>query len=282
MANVKGGAVKDQLALDVALHGFAKLKAAGSSLTCRAVEVAAHRAGCSVRQMWRYVNGQERHEKRAREALTERQLAQVCRAGGNLHLAWSQLRRKGEFTQGYRTFLRAFAAVDPALAQGVREGRGEMLKLLPFLELPKPAHFLEVVEIDHAKLSQLKLYDPVTKHVGHPWATVVIDVWSRTVLGYAVTLGTDEREGAATSESAFLALADALLTYGAFEWIRYDQGADFMGPVAEALDRLGLGLSPCPAYSPWTKPYVERFFRTLKHTMLPEIAAAGFELEEVA
>lgn len=280
MSNVKGGAIKDRLAFDVTMAGFRKIKAAGGTGTCEAVRVAARRAGCSERTYWRRLASGGKGVEKPTVTLTVDQQARIRTTRGNLHLAWLSLSRSGSFTHGYRTFLRAFRALDASLQAGLKGGATAMRKVLPFLELAPPSHFLEIVEVDHALLKHVTVYDPVTKHKGHPWVTVVIDVWSRMIIGYSVTLAT--AGGAATSESVFLALADALNAFGAFEWIRYDQGADFMGPVADALERLNINTSPCPAYSPWTKPYVERFIRTLKHSLLPNIAAAGFEIEEAA
>jgi transposase InsO family protein len=291
MANVKGGAVKDQLALDVALDGFRKLRARGLGIPEGSVAVTARRAGCSIRTVYRRL-AETPPKARSTVRLTPDQLAHVWLSRpqqgedsikkkpvrGNLHLAWEQLRNAGAFPQSYRTFVRAFHRLDRAVQRGLLEGSDAMRALLPYLELAKPSHFLEIVESDHTLLEYLTLYDPVTKRQGHPWLTVVIDVWSRMVLGFSVTL---PAEGAsANAESVFVALADAILTYGKFGTLRFDQGREYMHPVAEALVRLGIGAAPCPAYRGWTKPYVERFNRTLKHTLLPAIAAAGYEIAE--
>ena len=123
--------------------------------------------------------------------------------------------------------------------------------------------------------------------------TIVIDVYSRMVIGFSITLAFPKeggRRGSPSTESAFAAFADGMVgrdydgTFvgGRPEWARFDQGSDFMGPVADALARLGVQLDPVEAEAPQHKPYVERFNGTLKRKYLPKVAGWGEELEAVA
>lgn len=277
----------DELAWQVQRRRLLDMRQRDGSVSRGAVRRVAEMLGCSERTVWRRLN-QEKPKARRRLTLTDQYARVIKLHGGNVSLAWKDLHEAGLATFGYRTLLRAFNALPLARQRGLRDGLTAMRTAHPYLELAPPTRPNEILEIDHALLPDVTLYDPVNRRAGHPWITVIIDVYTRLIVGFSLTLAA--KDGSATSESAFLALADALLGRevedvrigGLFEWIRYDQGADFMGPVAEALARLGVGLAPCEAYTPWTKPYIERFIRTLKEEVLPTLPGYGVSLDEAA
>jgi hypothetical protein len=276
----------DRLKLDQALERLSRARQINDSVSSYNVAVEAEFVGCSKRTIWRALNAIDNpkpSELRATELNLESQ-AVVWNHKGRLKSAWREAVGAGFFERSYRTFVRALGRLPIGVQAGITKGEDAMRAVLPYLDLPRPTRRMEVVEIDHALLPDIVVYDPVSGRRGHPWITIVIDVYSRMVLGFSLTLAigpNGERLGA-TSESAFVALADALMNYGRFEWLRFDQGADFMGPVAEAITRLGIKAYPSPAHSPWTKPYVERFFQTLKRDLLPTCPGYGITLEEAA
>jgi transposase InsO family protein len=241
---------------------------------------------CSERHMWRCWRAKQdaKAPRTKGPALTPEQQAYVWRFRGQMKAAWDAASKHGVFAKGYRTFLRHFHRLPKAIQEGISKSEKAMRAQLPFLDLPRPTHRMEVAEIDHALLDKIVIRDPVSGRHGHPWITVIIDVYSRKILGFSVTLAVGAKGEllGATSESAFAALADAILAYGKFEYLRFDQGADFMYPVANAIERLGIKPWPSPAYSPWTKPFIERWFKTLKYDLLPSCPGFGIALEEAA
>ena len=106
-------------------------------------------------------------------------------------------------------------------------------------------------------------------------------------VGFSITLADP---GIANTESAFAAIADALLgrdydgTFvgGMPEWFRFDQGSDFMYGVADAIDRLGGKTQPAAANTPQHKPFVERMIGTIKANLLPRYAGYGERLGDPA
>ena len=137
----------------------------------------------------------------------------------------------------------------------------------------------------HARLGDFVTRSPLTNRVGHPWVTLGIDVASRVYVGLSVTLADG---GNANTESAFTAIADMLLgrvyedgTFigGMPEWIRIDQGSDFMNGVADAIEMLGGKCQPVEANTPQHKPYVERAIGTIKRRVLPRLPGYGERLD---
>jgi transposase InsO family protein len=287
MAERRAYARIDELAWALRKPALLEARDRNGGISCGAVERTARAFRCSGRTIWRRLK-REPEPRSVGFSLAPGHLIYIRLHEGNVRAAHTELKTAGVVSVHYRTFLRAFNNLPAHMQRGLRDGMSGLRSALPFLELARPTRRNEIVEIDHTLLKDITLYDPVTRRAGHPWLTVVIDVFTRVIVGFSVTLAA--KDGSATSESAFLAIADALIGRvchgerigGRFEWIRYDQGADFMGPVAAALERLDIGLAPCEAYTPWTKPYIERFNRTLKSEILPTLAGYGVALEDAA
>jgi hypothetical protein len=211
-------------------------------------------------------------------------LGYVSRNGGSVHAAWREMGDLGLTRIGYRAFLRGFNRLDPGVRTGVRFGSAANSNYLPWLTLAAPTHANEIFEIDHTLLGELLVRGAGTNKTGHAWLTIVIDVHSRAVVGFAVTLADG---GAANTESAFAAIADTVLgrdydgTFvgGMPTYWRFDQGSDFMGHVADAIDRLGGRTQPAPANTPQAKPYVERAIGTVKHQIVPRLPGFGLRMD---
>jgi len=97
-------------------------------------------------------------------------------------------------------------SVDPALTVRKREGAGAAReRFAPVKKGPAPKHPLELVQIDHT-LADIMVVDEVERRsIGRPWLTLVIDVATRVILGFHLSLD------APSSTSVALALSHAVL-----------------------------------------------------------------------
>lgn len=138
------------------------------------------------------------------------------------------------------------------------------------------SRILQVVEIDHTPID-LWVVDADGNILDRPYITVVIDRYSRAVLGFFLSLS---GHGV---ESVFGAIRHALMPktylkdrypeiqgdwpcFGWFEKLLADNGSEFAGwSMVEAMHDIGIVLEFCAAYQPNGKPFVERFLRTFNH-----------------
>lgn len=138
------------------------------------------------------------------------------------------------------------------------------------------SRILQVVEIDHTPVD-LWVVDAAGNILDRPYITVVLDRYSRAVLGFFLSLS---GHGV---ESVFGAIRHALMPktylkerypeirgdwpcFGWFEKLLADNGSEFAGwSMVEAMHDIGIVLEFCAAYQPNGKPFVERFLRTFNH-----------------
>ncbi|HEY3548648.1 MAG TPA: hypothetical protein VGK17_21445 [Propionicimonas sp.] len=291
MAGVEGAGHRDPV---LWAHWGRKIeddRAENNQYSCATISAAAARFDRNERTIRRWLK--EDPHSRDRFELEDEHLAYIKLTGGFVGEAWKLALADGKVGVSEKTFRRAFRRLPNAVQEGLRHGKDRCKAALPWLTLPEPTRPGQVYEIDHALLADILIRDAHTQHRGHPWLTLVTDVYSRMIVGFAVTLA-DRKDngsrGTAKTESAFAALADALLgrdydgvfVGGKPETVRFDQGKDFMHPVADALDRLGIGQEPVEAETPQHKPHVERAIGTFKRTLLPPLPGWGMTMKEAA
>lgn len=129
-------------------------------------------------------------------------------------------------------------------------------------------------QIDHCKLDVLVI-DPRDGTVqGRPWLTVVLDGFSRAVMGYHLSLDTP------TSQTVCLALRQAIWPKGLPEWpmcglpqeLHLDNGKDFGSHHLEQVAAdLGITVLFATPYLARAKGKIERFFRTLNEQVWCEL-----------
>jgi len=255
------------------------------------VRIAAGKLGVHAKTLVQNLNGLRRPRKRF--ALSERDKARVLSKAGDVRKAHRSQVAANECTVSYATFLRAFDALPPAEQAFIRGGTDALNATLPFLKLVPPSGRGELYDIDHGLFKLVTLYDPITRRRGHPWITPVGDAATGVLVGFSVTLGTrSESNGVRSSvstESAFAALADAFVGRdydgvfigGVPDGVRFDQGSDFMGPVAEALAHLDIGSVPCEANHPQGKGMIEGLIGILKKHLV-DLPGYGLQLDEEA
>ncbi|MPW20152.1 DDE-type integrase/transposase/recombinase [Paraburkholderia sp. CNPSo 3157] len=166
----------------------------------------------------------------------------------------------------------------------------------------KVSRILELVEIDHTPIDCM-VADENGVAIGRPIITVVLDRFSRCVLGFSLSLA-----GYGT-HSVFEAVRHALMPktylselfpdlhlswdcYGWFERILADNGTEFHADAfRDAMISLGIVLEFAASRDPNDKPHVERFLKTLNYSLfhkLPGTTLAkihqrvGFKAEEDA
>jgi putative transposase len=145
---------------------------------------------------------------------------------------------------------------------------------------PRPTRPLERVEIDHTKLD-LFIIDAETRlPVGRPTITVVIDKYSRMILGFHV--GFDPPGYLSVMlcllhaitpkryiETDFPKVENRWNTYGIPEQIIVDNAPEFYSEDFEdACLQLGMLLSYSPVKHPWYKASIERFYGTENRRLL--------------
>jgi putative transposase len=154
----------------------------------------------------------------------------------------------------------------------------------------RSTRILQRVEIDHTPLDLFIIDEKTWLPIGRPTLTVVIDHYSRMILGYYLSFSPP------SAEAVVGALRHAILPkkkrqvllkrlewvnewpcYGVFEEAFLDNGLEFHGTDLEgiALD-LEIGLIFCPKRKPRFKGVVERVLKTINHHFLHQIPGATF------
>lgn len=201
-----------------------------------------------------------------------------------------------------RTAIRSLATAVKArclhgFASAARLAGAHHLKGLPVgsSSAPAAAQFLDVVEFDGHRLDvrlKVVIRDPLgfeqAFEIERIWLLVVIDVWSRAVLGWHVSLGREysRHDVIRTLEAAlephrprtftipgvgygtlggFPSAKLPELGYATWRWIKLDNArANLAGDVRHALEEfIGCFVDAGPAYSPDDRPYIERFFGSI-------------------
>jgi putative transposase len=148
-------------------------------------------------------------------------------------------------------------------------------------EAPRTSRILERVEADHTPLDINVLHDETKTLLGRPTLTVLIDHYSRMILGIQISFEAPSYASAAMAiRNAILPKNDLLEfynvdgnwpAYGVMEMMVADNGTEFWSENLDmAISEVGAVLQYAPVRSPNYKGVVERFFLTLK-TMLIDL-----------
>jgi putative transposase len=138
---------------------------------------------------------------------------------------------------------------------------------------------LERVEIDHTPLPFFVVDEEDGLPIGKPMITATIDHYTRMIVGWHIGF---EQEGYGRImlclKHSFLPKPDYRSMYevkhdypawGLFEMLVIDQGKDFKSTnLLKALGELGIIREENPTFTPWYKPRIERFFRTINQKLL--------------
>jgi putative transposase len=238
------------------------------------VRLVADSLGVLDRTVWRWLQvaaAERRSTRRQRAQLeaTEQDVVDLAYHRGNVS-AFHRARRKEGPTPGIGAWRRAFArALSPGQRAGLASGERARRDLDTYL-IREPEFRNACWEADHTQLA-IKVILP-DRRVVSPWATLFIDVYSRAITGYAITV-TPGRE------SILAALRAAILTDpphgpigGVPSAIRFDRGRDFLAEaIGAAAGALAIEVRALPAYTPHLKGAIERANRSLEQLLLSEL-----------
>ncbi|WP_299581525.1 hypothetical protein [uncultured Microbulbifer sp.] len=140
-------------------------------------------------------------------------------------------------------------------------------------EAPETNRILERVEADHTPLDINVLHDETKTLLGRPTLTILIDHYSRMVMGFQVSFEEPSYASAAMAiGNAILSKKDLLEFYGiegdwpahgVMELLVADNGTEFWSDNLDmAISEVGSVLQYAPVRSPNYKGVVERFFLT--------------------
>ena len=136
--------------------------------------------------------------------------------------------------------------------------------------------------IDHCRLDLIAVDDETGLPLGRPWLTLVLDEYSRYVLGYYIGFEDPSTVSIARAlRTAIMPKADLLKRYSEIQnsWDAWgivhtlvaDNGVEFHGTAVEtAMDTFGMIVQFCPRRKPWYKGKIERFFGTLNTGLFVE------------
>jgi putative transposase len=171
-----------------------------------------------------------------------------------------------------RTRIRAIA---PEESVRRRHGRRAAHRLTPVHgTFPAVTHPLEVVQIDHSPVDCMIVDDYRRQPIGRPYLTLGIDIYSRCITGFCLTLE------APSSVSVGLCLAHSVLDketelrrleiegewplWGKPGTIHVDNGAEFHSEaLSRGCDQHGIGLAHRPVGQPHFGGTIERVLGTL-------------------
>ena len=149
-------------------------------------------------------------------------------------------------------------------------------------EAPQTSRILERVEADHTPLDINVLHDETRTLLGRPTLTLLIDHYSRMVMGFQISFEEPSYASAAMAiGSAILPKKDLLEFYGVegdwpahgvMEMLVADNGTEFWGDNLDmAISEVGSVLQYAPVRSPNYKGVVERFFLTLRTGLIDSL-----------
>lgn len=138
---------------------------------------------------------------------------------------------------------------------------------------------LERVEIDHTRLD-IVLADSVTgEPVGRPWLTMVIDVYTRAILGFSLSYDPPSHMTVAKAlkmallpktnlQKRWPSIKGQWIMFGCMVEIVVDNGFEFhCASLEAACYQLGINISFCPRKKSWWKAHIERAIGTVNRAV---------------
>ncbi len=149
---------------------------------------------------------------------------------------------------------------------------------------PVPGHFpeangpLAVVQIDHTPLDVVVVDDEHREPIGRPWLTLAVDVFSRVITGYYLSLDAPAEASVGLCIARSIGPKEALLTelgldaqwpvWGIMRKIHVDNGPDFRsGTLRRSCELYGINLEFRPVKTPRFGGHIERLLGTLSREL---------------
>ena len=181
----------------------------------------------------------------------------------------------------YNTVLKVVNSLNPEVVVKKREGKRKALAYRPVLGSLEAKRPFEIIQIDHTKLDVIVVDEIYRKPIGRPWITVALDVYSRMVYGFYLSL----------DAPSFFSVAQALLmgiepkNYYLEKWglkdeewpilglpkgivIHTDNAKEFRSKEMQSfLTLYGIHQEFRPKATPHYGGHIERFFKTLNEEL---------------
>jgi putative transposase len=187
------------------------------------------------------------------------------------------------------TVRRYIASLDPYMVDEARLGKhAANKKHRAATGVLRVNHILERWEIDHTLLDVLLVDEETGLVIGRPYLTVVLDRFSRMVMGYLLHLAAPNTESVLrVIERAIRPKADLLQRFPKVknEWRAHgmptrivpDNAAEFhAGDLVEGFNDLGIEILYPPSRDPQKKGAVERFFSTQNMGLVHNLPGTTF------
>ena len=209
-------------------------------------------------------------------AIKERFLARNRLKSTHLHREVATKCRSANLPMPHVNTIRArISRLEPRAAVEARFGkRAAREQFEPIKgEFPGADAPLAVVQIDHTKLDIVVVDEIKREPLCRPWFSVAIDVFSRVVVGFYISLEAPSAAATGMCLAAAILPKDALLAkwgittpwpvWGKMALIHCDNGKDFRGAMlSAACQQYGIGLEFRPGRQPHYGGHIERLMGT--------------------
>jgi putative transposase len=228
------------------------------SVSAHLVRNVAELFGKSEETIWRWLRQGAIPDGRERLKLNEHELRVLAACGANAKQMTEELVRTGKARANLRTYQRAVKKGSLTPAQLGFFKKGDAGWRAATIHMPVEAG--RRGEVFHADHTLLKVWVRTKRRRRwvQVWLTVVLDAYSRRVMGWTVSLQPNEQVVLVALRQAFTGEHGCIPNR-----MVWDNGAEFLAAgVTAAAQVLAFEAYPIPPYSPWRNGKVERFFRT--------------------
>lgn len=243
------------------------------SLTRDEVRNAAQACGVSPSTVYRWVQaGRPRSRTYERHQLTDSEATAFFRARGDVAAAHREIKATiGEVAPSLSTYRRAvMREFDLPTRLAAKRGLPGRDQARIVLRQP-PRNRNERWEGDHKKL-EVRVLAPEHANPVRPWITWLIDVGSRAVMGWGLSVGQPNRGSVLAAIRCGVERDGEKPFYGVPGELLWDNGLEFTASaVTEAAAMLGSVARTTPAYSPQMKAFIETLNGTLKAQLLSKL-----------
>ena len=175
----------------------------------------------------------------------------------------------------YGSVLRRLQAFDPRTLVSKREGPRRAEEQFRPLRLPPPiSRPLELVQIDHTLVDVVVVDELARRPIGRPWVTLAIDVATRAVLGFHLSLAAPSSTSVALTLSMSVLPKDEVLGQietslrwpmrGIPERVHVDNAREFHSKALQrGCEEYGIELSWRPIHQPHYGGHIERLIGTM-------------------
>lgn len=183
-------------------------------------------------------------------------------------------RRAGVRVPDIKTLAKRVALKDPLVRARKRLGREEGdARQAPAVSGIKTTRALQVVQVDHALVDVMVVSDDTREEIGRPWITLAIDVHTRVVVGWYLTIDPPTQTSVALCIEHLCFPKDAWFreigveanypVFGTPERLDWDNAWTFKAKAITAqCSRRGIEINLRPVRKPHWGSYIERYIGT--------------------